>query len=92
MANPLGLAGVRYGVRGDVTPGLGFSVGAYYRDLTINGTKKQNDLLADDSSLFAKGKYNSYFALANNDLLDQSGCADLHPASATVTPTASALP
>ncbi|GAA5438486.1 S-layer homology domain-containing protein [Deinococcus aquaticus] len=79
MANPLGLAGVRYGVRGDVTPGLGFSVGAYYRDLTINGTKKQNDLLADDSSLFAKGKYNSYFALANNDLLDQSGCADLHP-------------
>ncbi|GHG41318.1 hypothetical protein CBQ26_17045 [Deinococcus indicus] len=79
LSNVLGQAGVRYGVRGDVTPGLGFSVGAYYRDLTMNGKKAQNDVLADGSSLFAKGLYNSYYALANNDLIDQSGCGDLHP-------------
>ncbi|MGM9323024.1 S-layer homology domain-containing protein [Deinococcus aquaticus] len=69
-----GQQGVRYGVRGDVTPGLGIGIGAYYRDLTINGTKAQND-----AGLFAEGKYNSYFALTSNTLTDQSGCGDLHP-------------
>ncbi|GHF62581.1 polyhydroxyalkanoate synthesis regulator phasin [Deinococcus metalli] len=66
--------GVRYNVRVDVTPGLGIGIGAYYRNLTINGTKAQND-----GGLFANGKYNSYFPLTGNDFTDQSGCGDQHP-------------
>ncbi|WP_309571751.1 S-layer homology domain-containing protein [Deinococcus sp.] len=66
--------GARYNVRADVTPGLGIGIGAYYRNLTIDGTKAQND-----AGLFAQGKYNSYFPLTSNDFTDQSGCGDQHP-------------
>lgn len=66
--------GVRYSVRADVTPGLGIGIGAYYRDLTVNGTKAQSD-----GGLFSQGKYNSYFPLTSNDFTDQSGCGDQHP-------------
>jgi len=74
LSNPLASAGVRYNVRGDVTPGLGFSVGAFYRNVAING-----DRVANDGNLFANGKYNSYFDLATNDLKDQTGCGDQTP-------------
>ncbi|WP_155298764.1 S-layer homology domain-containing protein [Deinococcus kurensis] len=72
-----GLVGVRYGVRADITPGLGLAIGAYYRNVGLagnSGPRAQND-----GGLFANGKYNSYFDLATNDLKDQSGCGDLHP-------------
>jgi len=72
-----GLNGVRYGVRADITPGLGLAIGAYYRNVGLagnSGPRAQND-----GGLFANGKYNSYFDLATNDLKDQSGCGDLHP-------------
>ncbi|PNY81804.1 S-layer homology domain-containing protein [Deinococcus koreensis] len=77
MENALGQAGVRYNVRGDVTPGLGLAIGAYYRNVAINGTRTQSD-----AGLFARGKYNSNFTLVDNEFTNQEGCADQHPSIA----------
>ncbi|WP_221090050.1 S-layer homology domain-containing protein [Deinococcus aquaedulcis] len=56
----------RYAVRGDVTPGLGFSVGAFFRNVGNTSGQRIND----DGGLFAKStSYNSNeFGLATNEL------------------------
>ncbi|GAA4013743.1 S-layer homology domain-containing protein [Deinococcus rubellus] len=76
--------GTRYGVRADVTPGLGLSIGAFYRDLSLSGNRAQNDVLAydaagDTSTLFANSRYGAYYMLAGNTLTNQSGCGAQHP-------------
>ncbi|MVN87786.1 S-layer protein [Deinococcus sp. HMF7620] len=66
--------GVRYNVRADLTPGLGITLGAYYRDLRLGNSKNQSD-----SGLFRNSLYNSYYTLTSNELTDQDGCGDQHP-------------
>jgi S-layer homology domain len=81
--------GVHFTVRGDVTPGLGLGVGAYYSDVRLSGTRTQNDLLkttGDDGNLFQNSRYNSYYTLADYNLTDQTGCGAQH-ASAGLTDT-----
>lgn len=60
-----GKNGVRYAVRGDVTPGLGFSVGGFFRNVA-NGTTR----IADDGGLFSKGLYGTKnaFNLTGDDM------------------------
>ncbi|MBZ9750122.1 S-layer homology domain-containing protein [Deinococcus sp. HMF7604] len=67
-------AGVRYNVRADLTPGLGITLGAYYRDLRLGNAKSQSD-----GGLFRNSLYNSYYTLTSNELTDQDGCGDQHP-------------
>jgi len=78
--------GTRYTVRADVTPGLGLAIGGFYRNLTIDNAKAQDDVRtfgvngADGSDvLFANSRYGAYYTLANNVLTNQSGCGAQHP-------------
>lgn len=73
-----GKSGVRYAVRGDVTPGLGFSVGAFYRNVANGGTR-----IADDGGLFSKGLYGTKnaFNLTGDDLTVNS-CSGTESSSA----------
>jgi S-layer homology domain len=76
----------RTSVSADVTPGLGFSVGAYYREVNLNGKKAQNDGLmtyyvgefgnAGSTFTYNTRKYNSSFGLANDEFNDNSGCSE----------------
>ncbi len=70
----------RYNVRADITPGLGLSLGAYYRHLGMNGTSSTSQ---SDGKFFTNSKYGSYFPLTTNVYTDQSGCGDQHPGVAT---------
>ncbi|OOV14659.1 S-layer homology domain-containing protein [Deinococcus sp. LM3] len=60
-----GKNGVRYAVRGDVTPGLGFSVGGFFRNVASGSTR-----IADDGGLFSKGLYGTKnaFNLTGDDM------------------------
>ncbi|MFN4252041.1 S-layer homology domain-containing protein [Deinococcus sp.] len=60
-----GKSGVRYAVRGDVTPGLGFSVGGFFRNVASGSTR-----IADDGGLFSKGLYGTKnaFNLTGDDM------------------------
>ena len=77
----------RYNVRADVTPGFGLSVGGFYRNINLNGTKSQDDVVAyangpdntDTASLFQNSRYGSYYTLADNKLTDASGCGPQNP-------------
>ncbi|WP_202630417.1 S-layer homology domain-containing protein [Deinococcus alpinitundrae] len=76
--------GTRYGVRADVTPGLGLAIGGFYRNLSLSGNRTQNDVLAydavgDTDSLFENSRYGAYYTLAANTLTNQSGCGFQHP-------------
>lgn len=73
-----GKNGVRYAVRGDVTPGLGFSVGAFYRNVANGGTR-----IADDGGLFSKGLYGTKnaFNLTGDDLTVNS-CSGIESSDA----------
>ncbi|GAA0523438.1 S-layer homology domain-containing protein [Deinococcus depolymerans] len=65
-----GKSGVRYAVRGDVTPGLGFSVGAFYRNVANGNTR-----IANDGGLFSKSTSagSNSFGL-NTTELDYNSC------------------
>ncbi|MCD0170404.1 S-layer homology domain-containing protein [Deinococcus sp. 23YEL01] len=86
VANFQGRNLTRTSVSADVTPGLGFSVGAYYREVNLNGTKVQNDGAmtyyagefgnAGNAFTYGTRKYNSSFGLANDELNDNSGCSE----------------
>ncbi|GGK95051.1 S-layer homology domain-containing protein [Deinococcus radiotolerans] len=67
-----GLNGVRYNVRGDVSLPRGFSVGAYYDHVAINGA-----IANSDSGLFSNGLYHdsNVFGLNTNEL-DTASCGD----------------
>jgi hypothetical protein len=91
--NTTGKTGVHYTVRGDITPGLGLGVGAYYSDVRLGGNRVQNDTLAisnvtadGTANLFQNSRYGSYYTLADYNLTDQSGCGAQH-ASTGVTDT-----
>lgn len=73
-----GKNGVRYAVRGDVTPGLGFSVGGFFRNVA-NGTTR----IADDGGLFSKGVYGTKnaFNLTGDDLTVNS-CSGIESSDA----------
>ncbi|MFT2721419.1 S-layer homology domain-containing protein [Deinococcus sp. A31D244] len=73
-----GKSGVRYAVRGDVTPGLGISVGGFYRNVANGGTR-----IADDGGLFSKGLYGTKnaFNLTGDDLTINS-CSGTDSSSA----------
>ncbi|WP_291428858.1 S-layer homology domain-containing protein [Deinococcus sp.] len=64
-----GKNGVRYDVRGDVTPGLGISVGAFYRNVANANTR-----IPDDAKLFSNGLYaaTNAFGLTGDDLTTNS--------------------
>ncbi len=54
--------GTRYTVRADVTPGLGLAIGAFYRDVSINGVRGQDDIVAynkagSTANLFSNSRY-----------------------------------
>ncbi|ADV66214.1 S-layer homology domain-containing protein [Deinococcus maricopensis] len=66
-------AATRATARADITPGLGITIGAYYRQLNLNGV-----LSEDDNEYFRNSKYNSYFDSANA-FKKQDGCGDQHP-------------
>lgn len=81
-----GKALVRYNVSADVTPGRGLRIGAYYRDVAINGAKQQNDGAmtyyagefgnAGNGFTYTTRKYNSSFGLTNDEFNDNSGCGE----------------
>ncbi|UBV42702.1 S-layer homology domain-containing protein [Deinococcus taeanensis] len=64
-------AGVRYAVRADVTPGLGFSVGAFYRNVSLDGINRASS----DGGLFSNSTSagSNEFGLATNEL-DSNTC------------------
>ena len=78
VANPVasGTAATRYNVRADITPGLGLSLGAYYRHVGLNGS---NSTSQSDGKFFTNSKYSAYFPLATNVYTDANGCGDQHP-------------
>lgn len=63
----------RYAVQADVTPGLGLFVGAYYRDVNVNGVRSTTD-----RGLLGRGYLASSFApgVGNNTYLSGLRCAD----------------
>ncbi|PTA67148.1 S-layer homology domain-containing protein [Deinococcus arcticus] len=63
-------AGTRYAVRADVTPGLGFSVGAFFRNLSIAGFRANSD-----SGLFSysTSASSNEFGLTTTEL-DSNSC------------------
>jgi len=74
--------GRRYTVRADVTPGLGLAIGAFYRDVNIDGSRSQDGVVAHNGSggkLFNNSRYGSYYTLADNTLTDQTGCGAQNP-------------
>ncbi|GAA5441450.1 S-layer protein SlpA [Deinococcus caeni] len=73
-----GKNGVRYAVRGDVTPGLGFSVGGFFRNVANGSTR-----IADDGGLFSKGVYGTKnaFNLTGDDLTVNS-CSGIESSDA----------
>ena len=52
----------RYAVQGDVLPGRGFSIGAYYRDVNVNGVRSSTD-----RGLLSRGYLASSFTAVGND-------------------------
>ncbi|WP_288402381.1 S-layer homology domain-containing protein [uncultured Deinococcus sp.] len=63
----------RYAVQADVTPGLGLSVGAYYRDVNVNGVRSTTD-----RGLLGRGYLASSFApgVGANTYRAGLSCAD----------------
>ncbi|AZI42528.1 S-layer protein [Deinococcus psychrotolerans] len=78
VGTPANEAATRYIARADLTPGFGFSVGGYYQDVSIGGTRAATDTVAS-GSLFANSRYNSYYTLNDTALTNQSGCGSQHP-------------
>lgn len=77
-------AATRYRVRADITPGFGLSVGGYYQDVSIGGSRAATDTVGYGvagltASLFANSRYNSYYTLNDTVLTNQSGCGSQHP-------------
>ncbi|MFC4456034.1 S-layer homology domain-containing protein [Deinococcus sonorensis] len=78
VAGTAGDQGSRYSVRADVSAPFALSLGAYYRHVSLTGTRG-GAATQSDNGLFQTGVYNSYFAITGNDFTNQSGCGDQHP-------------
>jgi hypothetical protein len=75
-----GTAASKYNVQADITAPLGLSLGAYYRHVSLTGTRGVSQ---DDGSYFRNSRYGSYYTLADNVLTDTSGCGYQHPGVGT---------